>query len=131
MTRNFALAEKQYSVLYSVRWCLYRPDDNVKWLYEHTQTRKSNLAVLLTNMTAWPDYNTHSFLAVGIVNGEVVHHLGVYHCHGFNWHLVIRLIPHWSLQCDNGAVALYFYSHQWWPETSYKTGQNRSISQKI
>lgn len=72
-------------------------------------------------MTAWPDVYTHSFLAVDIGNREVVHHLGVYRCHGYNWHLVIRLKPHWSLHCDDGTVALYLDSHQWWPETSYKT----------
>lgn len=80
-------------------------------------------------MTAWPDFYTHCFLAVGVVNGEVVHHLGVYRFHGYKGHPVKRLIPHWSLHCDNGTVALYFDSHQWWPKTSCKTGQNRSISQ--
>lgn len=82
-------------------------------------------------MTAWPDFYTHSFLAVGIVNGEVVRHLAVYCCHGYNLHVAIRLIPHWSFHCDQGNVVLYFNSHHWWPEASYKTVQNRTISHII
>lgn len=101
---------------------MYTLEENVKWLCKdtHTHTHRDE-AVLLTNTTAWTDFYTHSFATVGIVNGEVVYHLGVYRCHGYNRHLVNRLIPHWSSHCDDGTVFLHFNCHQWWPKTSYKT----------
>lgn len=96
---------------------MYRPEKTGKWLYKHTHTH-ADLSCLLADMKAWSDFYTHRFVEVGIFNGEVVQHLGVYCCHGYNWHLVIRLIPHWSIQCDNGAVVLYFNNHLWWTEAS-------------
>lgn len=63
---------------------------------------------------------THYLAAMGIVDGEVVHHLGVYCCHGNYWGVVVRLISHWSLQRDDGTVVLYFNGNQWRTKTSYR-----------
>lgn len=94
---------------------MYGPEENLKWLCKHTH---GDLSVLLANVAAWSDFYTHCLAMVGIVNREVVQHLGVYRCHGYSWHLVIWLIPHWSLYCDDGTVVLYFNSHQWRTEGS-------------
>lgn len=53
---------------------MYRPEESLKWLYKHTH---GDLSVLLANSAAWSDFYTHCLAMVGIVNREVVQHLGV------------------------------------------------------
>lgn len=129
-----ALAAKQYSVSYSIRRYLYRPETTVMWLYKHTHTDQSVLQVNFRCASfkrlygsGWyrtsedfhvPVFFTHYLAAMGIVDGEVVHHLGVYCCHGNYWGVVVRLISHWSLQRDGGTVVLHFNGNQWRTKTS-------------
>lgn len=66
---------------------------------------------------------SHHLSAINIVDGEVVGHLGVERCHGNHWHVVVRLVSHWSLQSDDGTVVLYFNRHQWRTKASYTDKQ--------
>lgn len=57
-----------------------------------------------------------------VVDGEVVGHLWVECCHG-HWHVAIRLVPHWSLQSDDGTVVPYFHRNHWRTKTRYTDKQ--------
>lgn len=66
---------------------------------------------------------THRVAALAVVDGEVVHHLGVERCHGNLWGVVVRLISHWSFQNDVGTVVVCFHGNQWRAKTSYSSRQ--------
>lgn len=52
---------------------------------------------------------TYRLVAMRIVDGEVVSHMGVDYFHGHCRSLVVRLMSHRPLQTDDGTVVLYFH----------------------
>lgn len=88
MERNFVLAEKQYSVSYPIRRYLYGLETVATWLYKDARRLVSvtgepsgvlHLTACLCQDGGKSEKKilTHCLVATGIVDGEVVHHVGV------------------------------------------------------